>query len=181
MSGLAHWAQQIMALLLLFVLVSLLIPEGNLRGTVRSVMGLVLVAAVLRPVADLVENAGLAGAPAGAWLEQLVPGGPPAASGAPLLREGIGEAMAAQAVDGLDGAVRAVVTQAMEGQGYEVLDVRVEPGTSRASQGSLSAGVRMEIRARRRSETAPPLSRVGAYVAALAGVDDASVRIDLEP
>ena len=55
-TSLLNWAQQVLAMAVLFTLASLLLPEGSMRGMVRAVMGTALLAAVVGPVVGLVED-----------------------------------------------------------------------------------------------------------------------------
>lgn len=80
MSGLIDWVRGILSLLFFVTLVQLILPDDNLRKYVRLVTGLVLLAALVQPLA------GLLGDPARweALLEGLIPFGEqgPGAAGA---------------------------------------------------------------------------------------------------
>lgn len=56
MEGLWAWVRGLVALAVVFSVLDLLQPDGALRGTVRTVMGLAVVAAVLGPAVELVER-----------------------------------------------------------------------------------------------------------------------------
>lgn len=174
-TSLLSWAQQVLAMAVLFTLTSLLLPEGALRGTVRAVMGMALLAAVVGPVVGMVEDAGMWSQTLSRWVpavDEVAPA-PDAATGA-LVREGLHEAMSARAVEMAVERTEALARRALEGAGYEPLEVRV----------SVSDGgePRLEVRARRRALAGVEADRLAAYVAALAGLEDQqAVQVHLEP
>lgn len=62
MGELARWVGQILTLVVLFSLLDIIIPDSPLRGLVRTVMGVAVVATILGPVVALVGTV-----PGGAW------------------------------------------------------------------------------------------------------------------
>lgn len=55
-SAVVGWVGSLLTLAVVFALLDLLQPEGSLKGAVRTVMGLAMVAAVLGPAVGLVED-----------------------------------------------------------------------------------------------------------------------------
>lgn len=168
-------AQELLALAVVFSLGSVLLPEGSLRGTVRAVMGVVVLAAVVAPAVGLVEDADSWRQAQATWAGPG-PGSPAgaAADDRPLVREGLHEAMGAEALRLAAGRAGAVARRALEGAGYEPLEVRVLPGEG--------ATLQLDVRARRRALAGVAPDRLAEYVAALVGLDGPqAVRIQLEP
>ncbi|HEY8424699.1 MAG TPA: stage III sporulation protein AF [Limnochordales bacterium] len=163
-TSLLQWAQQIVAMAVLFTLVSLLMPDGSLRGTVRAVMGLALLAAVVGPVVGVVEDAGVWNEAATRWVPVLEPR-EPVPGGMPLVREGLEASMNDRALELSAARSAQAVRRALEGAGYEVLEV--------AWRLDVASGPRLEVRVRRRARLGVEPDRLPDYVAALAGLEDA--------
>ncbi|WP_324667708.1 hypothetical protein [Geochorda subterranea] len=163
-TSLLQWAQQIVAMAVLFTLASLLMPEGSLRGTVRAVMGLALLAAVVGPVVGLVEDAGVWTDAATRWVPAVEPRAPGPAE-MPLVRESLEASMSGRALQLSAARSEQAVRRALEGAGYEVLEV--------AWRLDAPGGPRLEVRVRRRARVGVEPARLPDYVAALAGLEDA--------
>lgn len=171
-TSLLQWAQQVLAMAVLFALGSLLMPEGSLRGTVRAVMGLALLAAVVGPVVGLVEDAGVWGQAAARWLPAVESPAPP--QGLPLVREGVEEGMQRRALQLGAASLEAALRQVVDGAGYEVVALGWQ-----LQQGQAPV---LELRVRRRSQTAVEPERLPAYVAALTGLEGPeALRLQVEP
>ena len=174
-TSLLNWAQEILAMAVLFTLASLLLPEGSMRGTVRAVMGVAFLAALIGPLVGLMEDGELWSQTAARWLAaaelDAAEPVPPAGS---LVREGLHEAMSERAVELTAASTEAAAWRALEGAGYEPLEVRLSTADGGAP--------RLEVRARRRALAGVDADRLAAYVAALAGLEGPqAVQIELEP
>ncbi|MEW6047321.1 MAG: hypothetical protein AB1609_12705 [Bacillota bacterium] len=174
-SSLLAWAQEIVAMAVVFTLASLLLPHGSLRGTVRTVMGVALLAAAVGPVVGLVEDAALWSQAAARWQAPSGPAGvrESAPEPAPLVREGLEETMTARAMELVARKAERAVRRVLEGAGYEALAVEPRPVHD--------GDVRLVVRARRRSAVALPEDRLPAYLAAVAGLSADAVELHVEP
>lgn len=170
-SSLLAWAQEIVAMAVVFTLASLLLPHGSLRGTVRTVMGVALLAAAV----GLVEDAALWSQAAARWQAPSGPAGvrESAPEPAPLVREGLEETMTARAMELVACKAERAVRRVLEGTGYEALAVEPRPVHD--------GDVRLVVRARRRSAVALPEDRLPAYLAAVAGLSADAVELHVEP
>lgn len=128
MEELLAWARGLVAMAVAVTLLDLLLPEGGLRGAVRTVMGLAVAAAMVGPALQVVENlraTGLPGRPAG-WRLQFAAAGPQAA---PTVQEtGIGQQLWEEALLGRHGLLAAGLAQAMVREGWQPVSAALRPG-----------------------------------------------------
>ena len=143
--GWVRWIGQLLTLAVVFALLDLLQPEGSLKGAVRTVMGLAMVAAVLGPAVGLVEDAATWGALLQRWQEPAATSaaGPPPAVDVPALSQTLWR----EVLGATYGRLRSAVAGVLDREGLRLAQLRwdssgtggrllvvVEPGPVAASQ-----------------------------------------------
>lgn len=181
-TGVVAVIQQVVAMVLLFALLSLLLPEGTLRGAVRAVMGLVVLAAIVVPLARMLERTGILGAsaPSISW---MATGEDPlmgvsetgAEGGARLVREGMERAMRGRALAALSEPLVDLARRVAEGAGYQVISASVQEATGRAA--APDEVVRLVLQVRPTSRFAVGEDALRARLAAEVGLTEESVEI----
>ena len=129
MEELLAWARGLVAMAVAVTLLDLVLPEGGLRGAVRTVMGLAVAAAILAPALKMVEGLQATGSPGRplAWWPQFAAAG--AQPAAPTAQgTGIGQQLWEEALVGRHGLLAADLAEAVLRQGWELVSASLRPG-----------------------------------------------------
>lgn len=130
--GVVEWVGQLLVMVVLFSLVDLMVPENALRGLVRTIMGLAIIATVLGPVVGFVEDSRAWQAAMVRWgtgSEEVAAAPEPAVASARWARAV--EAMQTAAADGASESIAREIRALLELTGYRVVGVEVEARAGR--------------------------------------------------